>query len=519
MVSLSRLVGRLCGVAPRLQNPPAASSGSTRVPVGPVLVVGGGIAGVTAAVVLAERGVPVRVYEAASQLGGRLDATVHHLPDGTAQPVDHGFHGFFRQYYNWRNVLARIDSTGTLLRPLGSYPVISRRWPDEQFDRLPSTPPISIAALVARSPSLRLRELIRANHRAAHHLLAFDAGHTYTWLDHLSAEEYMASLNLSEQARAMLFNVFAHSFFNDAARMSAAEMVAMFHFYFLANPEGLGMDAPHADYQTAIWSPLQQYLERHGGHVRTNTPITRLRPASPTGWQIDLASGEQLETAHVILAVDARSAGTLLARSPEVTAVDSRLAGLAEQPLAGPPYAVARYWLSGDVHSHRAPFTSIGDAKLLDSIALYHRFEHHARRWHNHTGGAVVELHAYACPDHVTAEKLGQAMLTELADLWPETHQLKVIDQRCHVGHDAAGFPVGAHARRPGIRSQLTGLTLAGDWINLPIPAALMERAATSGIMAANTILASHGHPTEPIWSVPTRGLLAHTRAQPIRSG
>ena len=75
----------------------------------------------------------------------------------------------------------------------------------------------------------------------------------------------------------MLFNVFAHSFFNDAGSMSAAELVAMFHFYFLGNPEGLGMDAPHADYHSAIWAPLGRYLEqrlgphrdRHPGHPRS----------------------------------------------------------------------------------------------------------------------------------------------------------------------------------------------------------------------------------------------------------
>ncbi|MEV4757055.1 FAD-dependent oxidoreductase [Micromonospora sp. NPDC049559] len=511
MASLSRLVGRLFGVAPRLQIHPGVSRGGTSVPVGPVLVVGGGIAGMSAALVLAERGVPVCVYEAAPRLGGRLDATIHHLPDGTTQPVDHGFHGFFRQYYNWRSVLSRIDLTGRLLQPLGSYPVISRRWPDEQFDRLPSTPPISIAALLARSPSLRLRELIHANHRAARHLLAFDTRRTYRQLDHLSAEAFMASLDLTERANAMLFNVFAHSFFDDPANMSAAELVAMFHFYFLANPEGLGMDAPHGDYQSAIWDPLRQYLERHGGRVRTDALVTRLLPAAPTGWQVHLATGEQIEIAHVVLAVDARSAGTLLARSPEVTIADSRLARFAERPLCGPPYAVARYWLSSDVHPDRAPFTSIGGADLLDSVSLYHRIEHHARRWHQHTGGAVVELHAYACPDHVTADKLGEMMLTELADLWPEVTGLATIDQRCRIGYDAAGAPVGAHAHRPGVRSRLPGLSLAGDWVSLPVPAALMERAATSGIMAANSILARHGHPVEPIWSVPTRGLLART--------
>ena len=143
-----------------------------------------------------------------------------------------------------------------LLHPLGSYPVISASWPAEEFDRLPPTPPLSIFALALRSPSLRLRDLVHADYALGLSLLRFDPEQTYAQLDHVSAEQFLAGLRLSQRARLMLFNVFAHSFFNDAASMSAAELVAMFHFFFMGNPEGLGMDAPHADYHSAIWTPL-----------------------------------------------------------------------------------------------------------------------------------------------------------------------------------------------------------------------------------------------------------------------
>ena len=46
-------------------------------------IVGGGIAGMSAAVVLAERGVAVTVLEAAEHLGGRLGAWPERLPDGS----------------------------------------------------------------------------------------------------------------------------------------------------------------------------------------------------------------------------------------------------------------------------------------------------------------------------------------------------------------------------------------------------------------------------------------------------
>src|SRR6201994_4738382 len=149
------------GARPKAMTAPSAQPLGAPKPAPEVVVVGGGIAGVSAAVVLAERGIPVVICEAGPRLGGRLGTDRHTLPDGTSQPVDHGFHGFFRQYYNWRRILRRIaPETTPLLHPLGRYPVSSASWPAEDFDRLPPSPPLSLLALTARSPSLRLRELV-----------------------------------------------------------------------------------------------------------------------------------------------------------------------------------------------------------------------------------------------------------------------------------------------------------------------------------------------------------------------
>ena len=473
-----------------------------------VVVAGGGIAGASAAIVLAERGIPVVVCEAAGRLGGRLSAHPHTLPDGTVQWVDHGFHGFFRQYYNWRQILRRISpGPAPLLHPLGSYPVISARWPDEEFDRLPPAPPLSILALTLRSPSLRLRELARADHAVGLSLLGFEADQTYAHLDQLSAEQLLSALRLPERARVMLFNVFAHSFFNDSAGMSAAELVAMFHFYFLANPEGLGMDAPRADYYTAIWAPLRRYLEHRGTQIRTGTPVTAIDGDRPGHWRVHTGTGDTLTAEEVVLAADAGAAARILGASPRATAGDQRLAAVAAQPRTGPPYAVARYWLDGDVRPERAPFTSIADPGVLDSVTLYHRLEAGARSWHERTGGSVLELHAYACPPGVSAADLGTSMLAELGRLWPETRRLHQVDQYCQVGNDAAGFPVGGHATTPGVRTAVPGLTLAGDWVATPFPSAL-------------TVLAAPPPPASapPIPSWPCGGT-ARSRCGPCRQG
>ena len=469
------------------------------------VVVGGGIAGVSAALVLAERGVRVTLLEAAGQLGGRLGAWPRTLPDGTVQQVEHGFHGFFRQYYTWRSVLRRIDPELGFLRPLPGYPVISRAWPAEDFASLPALPPVNLLALLARSPSLRLRDLRQVDRVAAATLLEFDRTRTYAQLDGVTATELLDRLGLPDRARAMLFEVFGHSFFNREAEFSAAELVMMFHFYFLANPEGLGLDVTADDHGSSVWSPLGRLLSRLGVDVRTGTAVDRLERTA-AGWRTVASGGSTVDAEHAVVAVDPAALRRIAAASAGLPATLARqVAGLT----VSAPYAVARFWTDRPVHPDRPVFSGVSREPTLDSITVYSRLEDGARQWAGRTGGEVVELHAYAADDGLTAEAAASRMWTELGGLWPEVAGLRVLHLEARVGHDAPGFPPGSDGSRPGVRTGDPTLLLAGDWVRLPFASALMERAATTGLLAANDVLARAGARAEPVTTVRPRGLLA----------
>jgi isorenieratene synthase len=145
----------------------------------------------------------------------------------------------------------------------------------------------------------------------------------------------------------------------------------------------------------------------------------------------------------------------------------------------------------------------------LDSISLYSRLEDGARQWAGRTGGEVVELHAYAAEDGLTAADAASRMWTELGRLWPEAARLRVLHGETRIAQDAPGFPPGSDGSRPGVRTGDPTLLLAGDWVRLPFASALMERAATTGLLAANDILARAGARAEPVTTIRPRGLFA----------
>ena len=257
----------------------------------PVVVAGGGIAGIAAAVGLAERGVPVILIEPHDQLGGRVRAwpVVH----GTDQvTMSRGFHAFFRQYYNLRALLRRADPDLRSLVPVADYPLISADGHTDSFANIPRTPPLNLAAFVIQSPSFRLRDLAAVDVPAALELLDVDFPATFSQYDGESAAAFLDRLHFPDRARHLALEVFARSFFAHPDDFSAGELVAMFHSYFLGSSEGLLFDVPRDDYDTLPLVPAAALSRRLGVEVRTGEAVAWI-DASRDMPRIGLASGNR----------------------------------------------------------------------------------------------------------------------------------------------------------------------------------------------------------------------------------
>ncbi|WP_194117764.1 FAD-dependent oxidoreductase [Streptomyces hoynatensis] len=492
-------------VAPRPGRPRACAPGPSAA------VVGGGIAGLAAATALAERGVRVTLYEREEVLGGRVAGWPVTLADGSRATMSRGFHAFFRQYYNLRALLRRADPGLRALTALPDYPLWHAAGLREGFSRVPRTPPWNALGYLALSPACGARDLLRMRPSAALPLLDVRVPEVYERLDGISARAFLDAIRFPPAARHAAFEVFSRSFFADPGELSAAEMVLMCHVYFLGSSEGLLFDVPREPFPAALWEPLARHLGGLGAEIRAGAAVRRVEPLPCGGFEVLAASPGARRHDAVVLALDTAGLRGLVARSPRLGDPGWRATIAALR--TAPPFLVSRLWLDRPVAAGRSGFLATGGFGTLDNVSVLDRWEGEAARWAARTGGSVVELHAYALPHH--ADPAGQQRLlrAELGRVYPETRAARVLDARHLWREDCPLFAVGGHAGRPAVRTPHPRLTLAGDLVRTGLPVALMERAATSGLLAANALLAGWGLAGHPLWTVPGRGRFAALRA------
>ncbi|MFI0805739.1 FAD-dependent oxidoreductase [Streptomyces echinatus] len=473
-------------------------------------VVGGGIAGLAAATALAERGVRVTLYERQAHLGGRAGGRPTTLRDGTPVTMSRGFHAFFRQYYNLRGLLRRTDPGLRRLTGLPDYPLQHANGLRDSFRHVPRTPPWSALGFAALSPSFTLRDLCAMDPVAALPLLDVRVPEIYDRLDHISAHDFLDAVRFPDKARHLAFEVFSRSFFADPRQLSAAEMALMFHIYFLGSAEGLLFDVPRAPFSTALWHPLADYLLRHGAELRTSTAVEHITPTRDGGHRV-VTDADERRHDGVVLALDTAGLRRIVAGSDHLGDAPwrERIARLRNAPA----FLVTRLWLDRPVAPGRPGFLGTAGFPTLDNISVLERWEDEAARWAGRTGGSVVELHAYAVPGSASRDVEEKRLIEQMHRVYPETRGATVVDARHEWRADCPLFPVGGYRDRPTVRTPDPCLMVAGDLVRTGLPVALMERAATTGFLAANALLERWGLRGVTLWTVPRRGRSAVLRA------
>ena len=380
--------------------------------------------------------------------------------------MSRGFHAFFRQYYNLRAVLRRTDPTLERLRPLDDYPLVRDGGGRDSFADIPRTPPWNLAAFVARSPSFDLNGPGRRRRRRR-------AGPARRRLprDLRRARRASAPPTCSTGCASPRGPATSRSRCSPAAssptRASspAAELVAMFHMYFVGSAEGLLFDVPRDDYDATLWAPARRAT--WPASASTCAPGARCARSVEAGRHgLSVLHGlaghddqDWLAADAVVLALDPVGPAPRrrrLRRARRRRRGGCGVAGARGRHPVRAAFAVWRLWLSGRVAPERPPFLGTSGYGPLDNVSVLERFEDaRGPLERRRTAARVVELHAYALPEGTDEADLRAVMLAELHRVYPETagarRRARRVARRARLRRSSGWSPGGrapASARR-----------------------------------------------------------------------
>ncbi len=443
-----------------------------------VIVVGGGLAGLTAALACADAGADVTVFEARPRLGG---ATFSFRREGLR--VDNGQHVFLRCCTAYRSFLNRVGAEGLVtLQPRLRIPLVSPGGRMATLGRSPLPAPLHLAGSLARYPFLSVGERIRLV-RAAAAMMRLDPVRDRASLDRLTFGAWLERHGQSPNAVDALWDLIALPTLNLHARDASLALAAKVFRTGLLDSASAG----DVGYATAPLSevhaePAERALRAVGGRVVARAAVRTVEPA--TGSNGDRArpavrvDGERVEADAVVVAVPHQDAAGMLPAGPEVarwaTLGSSPIVNLHvvyDRPVLGVPFAAGVGTPVQWVFDRTRQSGLGGGAGRYVAVSL---------------SGAEEEI------DEPTAT-LKARFLPALVDVLPAARMAQV--RSFFVTRErAATFrqAPGTAASRPGPRSPCAGVFMAGAWTDTGWPAT-MEGAVRSGLAAAREALGAAG--------------------------
>ncbi|MEU6769988.1 hydroxysqualene dehydroxylase HpnE [Streptomyces sp. NPDC046759] len=441
------------------------------------VVIGGGLAGITAALALADAGVRVTLLEGRPRLGGL--AFSFQRGDLT---VDNGQHVYLRCCTAYRWFLDRIE--GAALAPLQDrldVPVVDVAKPEgRRLGRLRRDPlpvPLHLGRSLAAYPHLSLAERASVG-RAALALKGLDLADPA--LDNQDFGSWLAAHGQSGRAIEALWDLVGVATLNAVAGDASLGLAAMvFKTGLLSDPGAADIGWARVPLGELHDRLARKALDSAGVRTELRTRVTSISLNENGSWSVQVP-GEALETGIVVLAVPQREAHDLL--PPGALDAPEQLLRIGTAPILNVHVVYDRQVLA------RPFFAALGTPVQW----VFDRTDSSGLAEGQYL--ALSQSAAHGDIDLPVAE-LRERYLPELERLIPGTRGAVVQDFFVTRERTATFAPTpGVGRLRPGARTKATGLYLAGAWTATGWPAT-MESAVRSGVSAADAALGALGRP------------------------
>lgn len=410
-----------------------------------VAVIGGGYAGLAAALALVESGAPVTLFESSKSLGGRARGIAW---KGTR--LDNGQHILLGCY---RETIALIERVCRIPEPLLRMP-LELSVDEFRLKSLPLPPPLDLVFGLLWAKGISFPERLNA--------LGFLSKAMRMKLD---ADIPVSALLCEEKQQGRLTDFLWKPLCIAALNTPVEEASAKVFLAVLQdglNGRGSDILIPRVDLTALFPSGAAAIIAERGGEIRLSSPARSLRRCG-SGFELSTDTGTR-SFSHVICAAAPQHASDLTREIPEI-----RLPDFDYQPIC-------------TVYSQYPEYIRLPGKMTGFSNGLTHwLFDKGAISGQPGLIAAVISAARMKLDHGAIAAKVHEETKGLMPELPPPLWQKVILEKR-------ATFSCRVNQQRPGCETPVPRLFIAGDYTAAHYPATL-EAAVRSGLeCAANTL-------------------------------
>lgn len=429
------------------------------------LVLGGGVAGITAAFLLRDRGFAVELHEAHRGLGGRAFT----LPARPGEPpIDNGPHVILGCYDAFSRLLNRLG-TARHFAPASRLSLAYRERDGRasSLRLLPGPVPLTFPLALLCTRALSMRDRLRA----ARGLIAA----TRVPVDGASLAQWLARHGQDGGPRRVLWDPLCRAIANaEAEEIDAALMLATLKRAFGGSGRRAAILIPDAPWSAILGEPALASLRANGVGVEFASRIDAIEVDGGAVVALRVANGVRRAIARDDLVVSALPWHALARALPGVTAAAK---------LDGKPMLSVAFWCD---HDPGLP------ADLLIALVDGEPFHFFCRRAGDPPDRFALISGGARGLDGIPTEAIVERALAQLVRAFPGARLASGVHARVSMESRATLWPrpgESALRPRPGPVDGIGNFVLAGDWTATGLPSTL-EGAALSAESAIDRALA-----------------------------
>lgn len=472
-----------------------------------VVVIGAGVAGLAAALALAERGLQVAVVESRSIVGGRARSWV----DGvTRDPVHIGPHVVVTEYPNFFQLLEKLGTRDKIVwQPWRHFLTWVRGATEYHVRTLPLPAPASWGPVSMLDPFVTWADK-HSTVPAAIHCLGLTEEQVLA-LDNESGADFLRRLGVTEGYIQHFWAFLSHAILNvPIEEVSATALVRFFRRLVGRSSMEMGFsDGGLGD----LFQPAKELLEKKGSEIFTSTEVKAFLNDQGSAKGVQLDNGQQIKTRLGVVSTLPPQTLLPLLPAPWLEA-HAELRDL--EKLKPCQYLSVYLWFDCKVSRGKQMWArtySKGDlnCEFYDFSEIYSGADSKGVLWKDRPSFIGSNIIDSGRLGQMSDQELVEGTLKELLEFFPEVREAKVVHSVVNRVPMAIHRPVvGTERLRPDQATPVQGLYLAGCWTRTDFPSS-MESAARAGFLAADKLLKRNG--LHGGWAIPYGPIALGARA------